>query len=403
MKRLIAWLLLALGALLVAGCNAISNDDDKPDAPTGVNVVAGDSSVTVSWNMESGIEYWVFSAAAASISTDNWTTLPQPRVTRNAVSPQVITGLTNGTTYSFTVNGRRNSGPGGSGSPSRSAIPRLSGQNWFAGTPLPSASLNGITFVGLTSPGVYVTVGAGGTLFTSSDGVSWTTVNSGVTADLFGVAYGQGRYIAVGRGGAMLVSLDSATWTTQASGTTSDLNAVVAGSSGLVAVGVGGTIVHSGDGGNWSAVTSGTSQNLYGVGFSAFTGTYFAVGAGGTLLSSPDGVVWTALNSGTTADLRSIAHNGITYVAVGANGTILTSTDAATWSSITPVTTRTLNSITAGSQFVAVGAGGTIITSVDAVAWNVANSGVTSDLNAVLFGATGFTAVGVGGVNVSSF
>src|SRR5512138_2738635 len=130
MKRLIAWSLLALAALVVVACNGISAGGPKPDAPTNVKVTTGDSSVVVSWDMKDGIEYWVFVAQAPSISTENWTTLPEARVVRNAVSPQIIAGLTNGKVNSFTVNGRQESGPGGDGSPSISAIPRVAGQTW---------------------------------------------------------------------------------------------------------------------------------------------------------------------------------------------------------------------------------------------------------------------------------
>ncbi|MEP6702067.1 MAG: hypothetical protein ABJB04_03690 [Betaproteobacteria bacterium] len=400
MKRLIACSLLVLGALVAAACN-VGGGGSPPDVPTNVKVVPGDSGVTVSWDMQSGIEYWVFSAAAPSISTSNWTTLPQARVFRGATSPQIIAGLTNGTLYSFTVNGRQNSGAGGGGSPSISAVPRLSGQSWSVGSPLASASLNAETFLGLTIPGLFSTVGAGGTVFTSTDAVSWTPIASGTTADLNGITFGQGRYVAVGKGGAMIASVDAATWSALMSGTTSDLNAVATGTSGLVAVGANGTIVRSTDGGNWSVVTSGTTQNLYGVAFA--NGVFYAVGAQGTMLSSGDGNTWTAIASGTTADLRSFAWNGITFVAVGTAGTIITSTDGATWKVIAPVTANNLNSITAGSQFVIVGAGGTILTSVDAISWVVVPSGTSADLNAVLFGLTGFSAVGVGGVNLTSF
>src|SRR5512141_3382684 len=96
MKRLIAWSVMALAALAVAACNGVSGGGSKPDAPTNVKVVPGDSSVTVSWDMQSGVEYWIFLAAAPSISTDNWTTLPQARVLRNAVSPQIVANLVNG-------------------------------------------------------------------------------------------------------------------------------------------------------------------------------------------------------------------------------------------------------------------------------------------------------------------
>lgn len=402
MKRLIAWSLLALGALVVAACsNGFSAGGSKPDAPTNVKVTAGDSSVVVSWDVQDGIEYWIFVAQASSISTDNWTTLPEARVVRNAGSPQIVAGLSNGKVYSFTVNGRRDSGPGGSGSPSISTIPRVAGLTWNAGTPLATSSLNGLHFLGLTVPGVFTTVGNGGVIFQSSDAVSWTPVTSGVTTDLNAVTYGVGRFIVVGKGGFMLSSLDNVTYTAITSGTTNDLLSVGVGVNGLVAVGANGTIVHSTDGGNWTVVTSGTTQTLYAVTYS--NAAWYAVGAGGTILKSSDGDIWTAVTSGTTADLHGFAWNGTTYVAVGSGGTIISSTDGTTWTAVTKVTTSDLSSLTAGSQFVAVGAGGTIISSVDATNWSVVSSPTTANLNAVLFGLNGFSAVGVGGVNLSSF
>ena len=403
MKRLIAWFLLALSVLAVVSCGGggFGDDDEKPDAPTNVQVIPGDSSVAVTWDMKDGIEYWVFSAAAPSISTDNWTTLPQARVVRNATSPQIIAGLVNGTQYSFTVNGRIGTGPGGPGSPSVTTIPRLAGQTWLAAPALNTASLNALSFVGSTLPGLFTTVGHGGRIFTSFDAFTWTAINSGTTADLLGVTFGTNRHAAVGRGGVAITSVDGSTWISVASGTTNDLNAIAIGSNGLIAVGNGGTIVRSEDGGNFSSLTSGTTQNLYGIAF--INGAYFAVGAQGTMLTSSDGNTWSAVTTGTTNDLRSIAWNGLVLVAVGANGTIITSPDGTTWTAVTSNTTRTLNSVTAGSQFVAVGAGGTIVTSVDAINWNVVSSGTTADLNAVLFGLTGFSAVGVAGVNLSSF
>ena len=61
----------------------------------------------------------------------------------------------NGKVYSFTVNGRKDSGPGGSGSPSISTIPRVAGLSWNAGTPLATSSLND-TRVYVTEPAKWV-------------------------------------------------------------------------------------------------------------------------------------------------------------------------------------------------------------------------------------------------------
>lgn len=402
MKKFLARSLLVLSALFATACNVGGGSSVSP--PTDVKVVAGDGGATVSWTMESGVEYWVFSAAASSISSDNWSTLPQAKVARNATSPQIVTGLVNGTTYSFTVNGRSSGGPGGSGSPSISVVPRLSGLSWTLGTPLASSNLKGLGFIALTFPGLFVTVGAGGTAFGSPDAINWTAVTSGVTTDLNAVTYGGGKFAAVGTGGVIINSIDATTWATVTSGTTNDLYAIAVGSGGLVAVGANGTILRSSDGGNgWSAPGSGTTNHLYGVSFA--NSQYVAVGANGTVLTSTDGDSWTVHTTPATQDLKSVTYSvgNLLYVAVGAAGTMLSSPDAITWTAITPVTANSLNGISFGNQYTAVGDNGTILASTDGVNWQVVPSGTTNNLNAVLFGLVGYAAVGAGGVNLSSY
>ena len=394
--------LLVLGALVVAACNV--SGGSSANSPANVKVVAGDGGVTVTWTMEPGVEYWVFSAAASSISTDNWSTLPQAHVVRNATSPQILTGLVNGTTYSFTVDGRISGGPGGPGSPSISIVPRLAGLSWAAGAPLASANLKGLGFVTLTLPGRFVAVGAGGTAFTSSDAISWTAVTSGVSATLNGVAYGGGQYVAIGAGGVIIKSVDATTWTTASSGTTGDLYAITIGINGLIAVGANGTILRSSDGGNaWTVQTSGTTKHLFGVTYANLQ--YIAVGAGGTLLTSLDGNTWTAGTTPTVENLTSVIYGGgsLLYMAVGAAGTMISSPDAITWTAIAPVTLKQLNAITFGNQFIAVGDSGTIVASTDGKTWQIVPSGTTSNLNAVLFGLVGYAPIGVGGVNLTSY
>lgn len=93
---------------------------------------------------------------------------PQCQIFTNAVSPMVVSNLTNGTLYSFTVNGRIDGGPGGTGSPAVTAIPRLAGGIWVVGTPIGSTNINGIAYGTF-----FVAVGDSGALFTSTDGINW--------------------------------------------------------------------------------------------------------------------------------------------------------------------------------------------------------------------------------------
>ena len=404
MKRFLALSLVVLGAIIVAACGGGLGGGSAESPPADVKVVAGDGGVTVSWTMQSGVEYWVFSAASSGISPESWASLPQARVVRNATSPQIIAGLTNGTTYSFTVNARSSGGPGGSGSTSISVVPRLAGLQWNQGLPLASTNLKGLGYVLLTSPGVFVTVGAAGTAFASVDAINWTAVNSAVTTDLNAVAFGGGKWVAVGAGGITTNSVDASTWTTSASGTTNDLYALTVGANGVVAVGANGTILRTADGGtSWSTQTSGTTANLYGATYA--NGKYIAVGAGGTVLTSSDGNSWVVGTAAGTKDLKSVAYStrALLHVAVGANGVMFSSTDALTWTAITPVTANALNSVSYGNQFTAVGDAGTILASTDGVNWQLVPSGTVANLNAVLFALVGYAAVGAGGVNLTSY
>jgi hypothetical protein len=386
-------LALTAAALLVS-CGSDNTDNAPKSAPTGFSVTAGDSSVVVTWDMEPGLTYWIFSAAAPSITRDNFNQFAGARITQPATSPQLITGLVNGTTYSFLINATKSGSAAGPATTSIAAVPRLAGNTWTAGTPL-GADLNAIGF-GVAK---YIAVGAGGAIFTRGTGLAddWTAATSGVTAALNGVAAG-GLLVVVGDGGTLITSSDAVTWTAQTSGTTARLNSVLFAQFAYVAVGDNGTILRSTDATTWTAVTSGTTANLYAI--AVLGSRMLAAGANGTLLSSTDaGLTWTPVTSGTTNTLRGLAATSNLYVAVGDAGTILTSTDLAAWTAATSPTTQNLLRVTFGTQLVAVGTGGTALLSTDGLTWTAANTGTTADLRGLLHGATlNYYAVGAGGV-----
>lgn len=400
MKQLFTSILLALGAVLaLAGCDTGSS----APPPGEVKVVAGDGSVTLTWAMEPGVEYWVFSAAADSVAPENCSSLPECKTIMSAVSPQVVSGLTNGTTYSFTVNGRIDGGPGGPGSASVSAVPRMAGAVWDVGAPLGQADLRGVTYG--TS---FLAVGSSGAMFSSADAIAWTALGSVIAADLNAAIYGNAGFIAVGAGGVMLRSTDDlASWTQLAASTTNDLYALAYSGSLFLAVGANGTIITSEGGENWTLRYSGTSSNLYGVAYG--NGLYVAVGAGGTLQTSSDGVNWQAALSQTTLDLKGVAYGADVFVATGATGALLTSADGITWVPQTPIASSpTLNAVIYGddfygTQFVAVGNNGAIYTSADGINWASPSSGNTNNLYAATYGNYGYSTVGAAGSNLSAF
>ena len=402
MKQFSAGLVMIAAALLLASCN-VTNLGSSAPPPTDVSVKAGDASATVTWTMQPGIQYWLFRAAAPGITTANWTSLPEARSLINATSPQLVTGLVNGETYSIIANARTNNGPGGAGTAPISVVPRLAGASWSVGSPLGSSQLAAITYgieTDTTTGNVvphYVAVGAGGAMYSSLDGITWTALNFAVGTNLNAAAFSTTVFLAAGDGGTMLYSTDAATWVAKSSGTSNNLYGLATnGNTIFVAVGAKGTIITSGDGITWTAEKSGTTQDLTAVSYC--NGNFIAVGKQGTLLISSDAVNWAAEASQTTADLSGVAYGTVPgatigsllpmYVAVGAAGTLITSADAGTWTLQSPIVannsaTNNLAAVSFNTQFVAVGSGGGIFTSTTGTRWQQQVSGTTSNLTAI--------------------
>lgn len=412
---------LFLAALLTALLAAACGNGDSAPAPTGLAVSPAESSATITWDMRDGVEYWLFFgptayAPSSTSSMQPWFGLPGGNVILKVTSPYVVSGLPNGMSYTFTLNGRISGGPGGPGATPVAASARLAGVAWSAGASVGNGNdLRSATWAittstdGLLTSSHYVAAGVAGTLYTSTDGIAWTAVNSGTSSNFNGAAY-FGSFKLVGDGGAVLLSTDAVTWSAQNSGTTQNLYAIASNGLNLnVAVGANGTIITSADGITWTpATTTATSRDLYAVNYSALNGgTWLAVGAGGTMVKSTDGLSWSAVASGSSADLRGISY-GVTsvttgtgtYVAVGTGGTVLSSADGVTWSAQTLNSTSTLNAVLFGLQFVAVGNAGVIFTSTDGLTWTPQLGATNKDLYAIARGSLSYLAVGAGGSNL---
>jgi hypothetical protein len=404
-------LITAALAILIhlGGCSG--GKGSPADYPQDFKVVAADASAIATWTMEPDVEYWIFYGPGDSITTSNWVT-SAGTVLAKVTSPRVVGNLVNGRTYSFTINGRKDGGPGGSGAPTQVAVPRLAGGTWTTGTPLGTGKLNGIA-AGLTIAGVTnVVVGSGGAIYTTINSDTTTTpTNPAAPADLNAIFYSTVGMVAVGANGVVLYSYDGTTWVAESSNTGLALYGVASTTAGgYVAVGALGTIITSVDGQSWVAATSPTYNDLYAVTYG--NGVYVAVGAKGTIVTSTDGVTWVLVGSNTGQDLRGVVSGFLDpdtltpttfYIAVGAQGTLLTSTDGQAWTARAPISTQNLAAVTYGGQFIAVGSGGSIYTSQDGVTWQTRTSGTASDLAAITRTLSGYTAVGDQGTNVSSF
>lgn len=405
---------------MLTGCG--SKGDSAPP-PTDLAVTAGDGRATLTWTMAPGVEYWIFYAPTSSITPTNWNSFTGAKSLLTAQSPVTISGLVNGTTYAFTINGRTDGGPGGPGAPSIAIVPRLAGATWTVGSAINAGAqdMNAATS-GTVGGNLFMAVGNAGTIASSPNGTLWTTLSNTAApaANLNAVAFGGSAYVAAGSGGVILNSTDGVTWAAQASPTGNAINGLATnGANGYVGVGAAGTIVYSNGGISWNVATSGTSNDLLAVTYG--NGLYVAVDSTGRLLTSADGgLTWPTTNA-TSLGLTSIAYGASTdpttlvstplFVAVGASGALVTSLDGSAWTSHPGVLPAGVNSngVTYGTQFVLVGDSGAIYTSTTGTSWQSQSSGTSSKLKAVarfpLLANTPFSysAVGQLGANVSAY
>jgi hypothetical protein len=411
-----AYLLVLVSALLLAACGGSSTPSTPAPPIGGLSVVAGDSQVTVSWKETPGVEYWIFAAPnTPNLSLDNWLATSGSTYRLKVSSPYVVTGLTNGTPYSFFMTGRTNSGPGGDATPTVAATPRLAGTEWTSSSTVNTGTPTGLTYgsyLDVASNTVlytYVAVGNDGKMFRAADFNTWTAITPVVNVNLHAAEYSYSfaKFIAVGAGGTILYSSDSKIWTQSTKITPHNLNAIATNGSLAIAVGDNGTIVTSNNALTWTAATSvPTTSKLHGITYTN-SGNWLAVGAGGTILTSGDGLTWTAQKSGSSADLKGVGSmtnftNNVTsyqFIVVGTNGTILSSPDAITWTTQSANTTANFNALSATTQFLAVGSDGTVVTSLDGITWKPQASQTTANLTHLLRAQNMYIAVNsMGGI-----
>ncbi len=407
-------------SVFLGGCLGGGNTAPPPSS---ITVVPGDGQVTVSFVGDANVQYWIIYAPAASISTEG-TNLPAGYNWKlNVTSPYVITGLRNGTTYAFAMNGRTDNGPGGSSSASITAVPRPAGGYWTAGAAVGAGAndLKGLTYGTASDASVnYLAVGAGSAMFKSLDGTTWTAIATGPTASFNAAQNGLGYFLAADTTGKIYRSADLASWTASTTGGTS-INALAASSTRAVAVGDGGKIYTSTDAITWTAAaTVPAVGNLYGVSYTP-TGLWIAVGANGTILTSTslDASVWTDHSVGGN-HLRAVAaqQNGTTfsYVAVGLGNAAWQSADGVTWTAVSGLVGDFYAITSSSVQFLAVGSGGAAFSSTTGLtstwaqttttgggtgsASTVASGGKT--LFSVLNPTFKYVAVGAMGTNITS-
>ncbi|MBD2756292.1 T9SS type A sorting domain-containing protein [Spirosoma validum] len=235
--------------------------------------------------------------------------------------------------------------------------------------------------------------GLGATFATKAQS-QWQQATSNTTQTLSDVVYDNGLWVAVGANGTIVTSPDGVTWTPRTSNTIQSLSAAGFGAGQWIAVGANRTILTSSDGITWTPQSSTVAQNYSDIVYGA--GVWVVTGDGGAM-TSPDGVTWTAQNANPSQQisraLYAVSYGAGLFVAVGENKKIVSSPDGITWtaqfanlagSGICGCFYPTLYDITFGDgKFVTIGGyggGGGVASSTDGINWTV-GSGVQQSSN----------------------
>ncbi len=163
-----------------------------------------------------------------------------------------------------------------------------------------------------------------GVFLHSQNGTEWSgPIDRPETTELTDVAFANGRFVTVGNGGAVFTSADGVTWLQAPSGTFAKLLAVAGRDGRIVAAGDNGTLITSADGLAWQAANSGTPHRI--TALAAHLGWIVGAGDNGTVVVSRDGLQWEARSSGVASRLSGVGAGGGQFLAVGEQGMILAS------------------------------------------------------------------------------
>jgi hypothetical protein len=137
--------------------------------------------------------------------------------------------------------------------------------------------------------------GDSGTLRTSTDGVTWSAINSSAQSafqsrSMRAAAFGNGVYVVAGQEGQLITSTDTVTWTTRNSNAVGAWLEAAAFGNGTFVVAGGGQLRTSTDGVTWAVRVFGNQELIFDIIFQA--GIFIASGRY-SVQTSVDGTTWT--------------------------------------------------------------------------------------------------------------
>jgi hypothetical protein len=253
---------------------------------------------------------------------------------------------------------------------------------------------------------------------------TWHARNSpSDTTPLFSVVYGKGLFVAVGQGGTILTSSDGTAWSHQNSGTTDDLGPLVFGS-GIFLVRGAYNMLKSPDGTNWTSSAWVADEPIEGLDFA--NDRFFVLshdlrvnGDHVIIFTSTDAINWARFDTRQSGLPGAVTHANGLYVEVGSGKAtghtgyiplVMTSPDAISWKGLyfdSPLYWDMFFTDVAFGRgmFVATvgiaGGGGAIASSVDGTNWVFSATGLIA-MHEVMFADGIFVAVGSVGMLVTS-
>lgn len=246
--------------------------------------------------------------------------------------------------------------------------------------------------------GLFITGGfATGTILTSPDGISWTTIATVGISTISTICFGAGIYVASNLSGQFYSSVDLVNWTLRATIATIQTWKIIFAGTQFVASNTNNAnnvLATSPDGITWTSRTGTTNSQWQGI---AYNGSiYVMVSADSHAMSSPDGITWTSRTIPIGTYKAVIYANGI-FVAVGLH-VVATSPDGITWTSRTPAASNYWYSITwDNNSFTTVaisGTGNRVMTSPDGINWTIGITPEDDFWQAIVFGNNTLVAVG---------
>jgi hypothetical protein len=392
-SKTISLLTLSIVGAILAGCGGGGGDSVPTPVPA---PVAAPTPAPVAGGPASPAPAPVPAPAPAAGGSPSPSPVPAPSPAPNpapaptpATPPPVGTGLP----ASFGAQGMVLAGakllaysdPASAGLPTRVGT-SIDGTNWtVVDTPSLPTGLGRVRFVN----NQYIATGKRGVLLSSTDASTWTKQTIPSIETTYDVAFGGGRYILAGTAQTgvnkgLFTSTDGISWTSiTAANLPEDVwKGVTYGAGKFVAVGEKGQVATSTDGSTWSVYKpAGFLIQMQQVAYSESARKFLAVGNFGTIYTSADGLTWSTLISSSLPNilqLECVAARCVMTTSINGNGaandfTYTIETSNAQDLYIFKTTTRAIafgiNNL--GTEWIATGEKGLVMTSQNGQTWAV--------------------------------